>query len=176
MIKVVGDKLLVSAVEKEEKSLSGIILGTVRKETPVPHLVESSGVSYLKKGDVVVCEPPRDTWEEEGYDSPIGFISDTKALLVRDGEDWRPLRDDILVQLRDVNRDSGGIIQLSDDGDALLKSFDVIDVGEDCKYISIGDVVVLSWMNITPPFNIHGYEKYGVTCEAEVLALLDVND
>lgn len=174
MYNVVKDKILVSGLEKEDVSTSGIILSAKKKVGTSEHVVVNSGVDYLKEGDVVVCESPHPLFDMDGYDGKVGITNALNALLVKRGDVYKPLRNDILIQLKKSNEVNGGLIYVEENhDDSSLQSFTVIDVGEDCKDVSINDLVVVPWLNITPPFNLKGYESYGVTCETEVVAILE---
>lgn len=173
-IKAMEDKLVVSAINSEEVSSSGIILSAKQKVGADEHVVVSSGVSYLNSGDVVICETPSKTWKPDGMDVKVGVTNAPNALLRRHGDTWKPLRNDILVQPRKEKDVANEIILVKDDPDQnVLQVFDVIDVGDECKDIAIGDIVVLPWLRVTPPFTIKGYETYGVTNESEVVAIVE---
>lgn len=173
-INVVEGKLLLTRLETEMKTESGIVISTVKKACAQEHRVLNSGVKYLNDGDVVVAESPSKMWSDDGYDCEVGILDATKALLKKVGSEWVPLRDDILVQLKTKNEVDGGLIIIDDNPDKeLLQMFDVIKVGEDCKEIKVGDVVVLPWTRVTPPFALKGYQTYGITRESEVLAVYE---
>lgn len=173
MINVVEGKMLVSRLDSEDKTVSGIILGTQEKQGADIHIVKGTGVDYLVDGDEVVCESPSKVWEADGYGCEVGITDATNALLKRHGNEWKPLRNDILVKLKKQEH-GGGIILQSEDIDAsVLQTFTVIDAGGECVDVAVGDVVVLPWLRVTPPFTIKGYEEFGVTCETEVLAIVE---
>lgn len=173
-INVVDGKLLLTRLDSEVKTDSGIIISTLKKACAEEHTVLNSGVSYLNEGDVVVAESPSKMWRDNGYECEVGILDASKALLKRTESGWVPLRDDILIQLKTKDRVDGSIIIVDDNPDKeLLQMFDVIKVGEDCKEVNVGDVVVLPWTRVTPPFTLKGYESYGITRESEVLAVYE---
>ena len=51
--------------------------------------------------------------------------------------------------------------------------YDVKAVGPDVSIIKPGDVVMVSWARMTPPFTHEG-EKYGVTSEKEIWAVVEL--
>ena len=88
----------------------------------------------------------------------------------------KPLRDDILVKFRtsnDQNLTSGGIWMKENTTQTEYEYYDVVSVGPDVKDVEPGDVVMLSWARLTPPFR-HDNEKYAVTSYKEVWAVVDL--
>lgn len=167
-------KILVSPQHSEDVSLGGIVISTSQKVGTDEHVVMNSGVPYLNDGDVVVCEAPSKTWTPDGTSYKVGITDATNALLRREESGWRPLRNDLLVKLRkSADIGSSLIITKEAPDESVLQFFDVIDTGDDCKEIRAGDVVVLPWLRVTPPFTLKGYESFGVTCEDEVVAIVE---
>ena len=56
MIKPLGDRVVIEAVAKEEKTASGIVLPDNAKEKPQEGKVLAVGVGHLKDGDRIALE------------------------------------------------------------------------------------------------------------------------
>ena len=88
----------------------------------------------------------------------------------------KPLGDDVLLQFKTsetTNLTKGGIYVKDDDSNTDFQYYDVKAVGPDVSSIKPGDVVMVSWARMTPPFTHEG-EKYGVTSEKEIWAIVEL--
>ena len=88
----------------------------------------------------------------------------------------RPLGDDVLLQFKtteSTNLTKGGIYVKDDDKMSEFEYYDVAAVGPDVTTVSVGDVIIMSWAKMTPPFK-HDGNKYGVTSEKEIWAIIEV--
>lgn len=89
------------------------------------------------------------------------------------------LRDDVLLTLAPEQEVTSSLIYYKEDPDknkGTLQYFTVLKTGDDCKHVKVGDLVVGDWKRITPPFNLGDNQKYGITSEKEILAILDVDN
>ncbi len=87
----------------------------------------------------------------------------------------RPLGNDVLLKFRTTegsNFTEGGIYVPDNDKNTDFEYYDVVEVGPDVTSVSPGEVVLISWAKITPPFD-HDGAKYGITSEYEILAVLE---
>lgn len=88
----------------------------------------------------------------------------------------KPLGQDVLLKFKtteSTNLTEGGIFVKDDDRMSEFEYYDVAAVGPEVTTVAVGDVVILSWAKITPPFKHEG-EKYGVTSEKEIWAVVEV--
>lgn len=170
--KAMKDSLIVKEIES--KTMGGIILTLSSNKGATLHEVVSSGVDYIKDGDRIVCNAPSKLFKVDEGDSMGGVIKAHSALLVESDGEYLPMRDDILIQHLNTHATTGGLIELKDDPDAnQLQIFEVIKTGSECKDVEVGMKVVVPWLRITPPFELDGYEKYTLTSEKEVVAILE---
>lgn len=88
----------------------------------------------------------------------------------------RPLRDDVVLCVKYERDITKSVIYFEEDVESKTNQyFEVIRVGPDVNMVSEGDVVLCSWMRITPPENglLDGVKrKYGLTSQKEILAVL----
>lgn len=88
----------------------------------------------------------------------------------------RPLGDDVLLKFKTTettNLTKGGIYVKDNDKMSEFEYYDVAAIGPDVKTVEVGNVVMMSWAKMTPPFKHEG-EKYGVTSEKEIWAVIEV--
>lgn len=88
----------------------------------------------------------------------------------------KPLGSDVLLKFKTTeatNLTDGGIYVKDDDKMSEYEYYDVQAVGPDVTSVSVGDVIIMSWSKITPPFKHEG-DKYGVTDESEIWAIIEV--
>lgn len=90
----------------------------------------------------------------------------------------RPLNNDVMLKKVKETHSAGGIVLLpnkqADDGPA---KFEVVEVAEGVTAVAPGDIVLVHWTRITPPFDASdiddGYDqKIGVTDVKEILAVI----
>lgn len=88
----------------------------------------------------------------------------------------KPLGNDVLLKFRTTegsNFTDSGIYIKDNDKNTEFEYYDVVAVGEKVTSVAVGDVALISWAKMTPPFKHEG-SKYGVTSEYEILAVLEV--
>lgn len=88
----------------------------------------------------------------------------------------RTLRDDVVLCMRPERDVEKSLIYYEEDVDTKTNQyFEVIGVGPETRIVKPGDVVMCSWMRITPPQDgdLDGKtRKYGVTSEKEILCIV----
>jgi len=88
-----------------------------------------------------------------------------------------PLPKDIIVSHVDMNEVNGSLIQVKENSDSDTTQFyRVHRIGRDVTMVSEGDLIVIPWRRITPPFVVDydGKElRVGITAETEVLGVID---
>lgn len=88
-----------------------------------------------------------------------------------------PRNDDVVVKHIDMNKMTGSKLHLKEDADThTAQYFEIMRVGPNVEHVSVGDVVVIGWRRITPPFIVEheGVEmKVGITSETEILGIVE---
>lgn len=83
---------------------------------------------------------------------------------------------DILLKHRNTNDFTGGMIRVHDDQDSSdVKYFEVVLASDGCQDVQVGDIVMLPWPRVMPPFMLND-ERYTITSEDEVWAILDYDE
>lgn len=93
-------------------------------------------------------------------------------------DNLRPMGKDLLIRHIDMNRMKGGSIVIKETADEdTTQYFEVLGVGPKVSMVKKGDIVVIPWKNITPPFEFdhpsEGPIKVGITDEGQVLGVVD---
>jgi co-chaperonin GroES (HSP10) len=99
---------------------------------------------------------------------------DKKEVLHMDIANFKPLHDDLLIERIDPDAylsETGLILDIKDT-DMDLSYFRVVKKSESVSDVNIGDVVLVSWERVTPPFRINN-DQYGITSINEVVGVLD---
>lgn len=87
------------------------------------------------------------------------------------------LRKDILVRNRKKAEVQNDLIYTKESIDhSQLQYFEVLKVAPEVVLVSVGDIVVINWKNITPPFEavfdgIRG--DYGITDESQIECIVE---
>jgi hypothetical protein len=91
-------------------------------------------------------------------------------------KDYKLLRNDILIRNRKkVDVEKSIIYTKESIDDSALQYFEVLAVGPKVTQVKVGDVVIVNWKNITPPFEstFNGtVGEYGITDEDQVECIL----
>lgn len=90
----------------------------------------------------------------------------------------KPLNDDVIIQYYDYNNVSGSSIIIEDkSSDEVTTHYcKVLRVSDNVTMVKEGDIIVLSWLNITPPFTVYidgKEEKVHITTEDRILGVVD---
>lgn len=85
---------------------------------------------------------------------------------------FKPLQADILLERVSDQEALKTNIYIKNETDSSIQHYKILAVGPDVKQLNVGDEVILSWSNITPPFEYDG-RKMGITNEREVLGVIE---
>ncbi len=89
----------------------------------------------------------------------------------------RPMGSDVLLRHVDMNKMKGGVILIHENTDEYTTQyFEILKVGSKVKHVNVGDIVLVPWGRITPPFEVQNSGrdlKVGITDEKEILAIVD---
>lgn len=88
-------------------------------------------------------------------------------------ETFKPINKDILVERVDPSQflSTTGLILDIDDAKMDLNYFRVVKKSDKVDEVEIGDVVLVSWERVTPPFDLDG-DRYGITSIMEVVGVV----
>lgn len=90
----------------------------------------------------------------------------------------KPLNDDVvIVHVPERNVKKSVIIYEEESEENTAQYFRVVRAADDVKYLTVGDIVVCSWLRVTEPTlgSLDGKDvRFGITSEKEILAI--VND
>jgi len=88
-----------------------------------------------------------------------------------------PLNYDVIIRYHDYNKVSGDAIQIEDKSEDVTTHYcEVLRVAPKVKAVKPGDIIVVSWLNITDPFlvSINGKdEKVVITTEDRILGVVE---
>ena len=93
-----------------------------------------------------------------------------------DAEQIKPLRKDVLLKHLPKRERNNSTIYIKDTADDKLQSFVVLKVGSEVENVKPGDVVLVPWVKVTPPFDVAvsgTITKVGITSEREIYAILE---
>lgn len=97
--------------------------------------------------------------------------------MVVDIKELRPMHKDVIVRYHDVNKMTGDSIIIEDKSKDVTTHFcEVLRVSPQVKDVAPGDIIVVSWLNITEPFlvDVDGVEqKVVITTEDRILGVVE---
>lgn len=86
---------------------------------------------------------------------------------------FRPMKNEVLLKHIPEREIHSSLIYFKDDpSNNTVQHFKVLAVGHKCTELKIGDVVLCSWRDMTPPFDFDG-EQVAVAPEDRIQAVVE---
>lgn len=84
----------------------------------------------------------------------------------------KPFGADLVVERVSDKEANNTFIHIEDDDHTDIQHYRVVRIGPEVTQVDVGDTIIMSWSNITPPFTQDG-KKVGITNEREILGVFE---